>query len=338
MADKPPVFIVGSPRSGTTFLRYVLDRHPSLSVCGETRFFAEVYKRRWLFGDLANPANRRRLVEQYLSTARIRRLGLDLPGLKEKLLRDATSYRALFTGILEYYAASHGKQRLGEKTPHHAFHAETLCDWYPGAAIIHLVRDPRDVVASLQRMPWAPDSVVSNASMWLLFDRAARRLENYAGYLLVRYETLVTQPEQELRRICAHVGEDYAPGMLLATEPAPVSGSVRRLAAGPLTRERLNKWQEQLTAEEVSLVEWIDGRDMQRYGYHRSAGEISLATITRGLAISALDSTRRQVARLPYLWCSLTQPTHLASQEYRKYRHAWETMFPGLPPLTKSRG
>jgi len=334
MADKPPVFIVGSPRSGTTFLRHVLDRHPSLSVCGETRFFAEVYKRRWLFGDLANPENRRRLVEQYLSTARMRRLGLDLHEMKEKLLREATSYRALFTAILEYYAESHGKQRLGEKTPHHAFHAETLCQWYPGAAIIHMVRDPRDVVASLQRMPWAPDSVVSNASMWLLFDRAARRLESYAGYLLVRYETLVTQPEQELTRICAHVGEDYSPGMLLATEPAPGSGSVRRLAAGPLTRERLNKWQEQLTAEEVSLVEWIDGRDMQRYGYHRSAGEISIATITRGLAIAALDATRRQAGRLPYLWCSLTQPTKLAAQEYWKYRRAWETMFPGLPPLT----
>jgi len=60
MADKPPIFIVGSPRSGTTLLRHVLDRHPSLSVCGETRFFSEVYKRRWLFGDLANPANRER--------------------------------------------------------------------------------------------------------------------------------------------------------------------------------------------------------------------------------------------------------------------------------------
>lgn len=131
-AHKPPVFIVGSPRSGTTFLRIVLNRHPCLAICGETRFFAEVYKRRRLFGDLVNPANRRRLVERYLSTARIRRLELDVPGLKEKLLREATSYRALFTGILEYHAESQGKKRFGEKTPHHVFHAETLCQWYPG--------------------------------------------------------------------------------------------------------------------------------------------------------------------------------------------------------------
>ena len=333
MADKPAVFIVGSPRSGTTFLRHVLDRHPSLSICGETRFFAEVYKRRWLFGDLANPAKRGRLVDQYLSTARIRRIGMDLDGLKEKLLREATSYRALFTGILEYYAESQGKKRLGEKTPHHAFHAETLCQWYPGAAIIHLVRDPRDVVASLQRMPWAPDSVVSNACMWLLFDRAARRLESYAGYVRVRYETLVTQPEQELTRICAHVGEDYAPEMLRAD----VSAGSRRVAAGPLTRKRVNQWQEQLTAEEVSLIECVAGRDMQMYGYVRSGGSISFATITRGLAIAALDSVRRQAARIPYFWHSLTQPTKLSDREYWKYRRAWEFVFPGVPPSTKSK-
>jgi len=157
------------------------------------------------------------------------------------------------------------------------------------------VRDPRDVVASLERMPWAPNSVVSNAAMWLLFDRAARRLRNYAGYLLVRYETLVTQPEQELTRICSHLGEDSVPGMLTA-EPARSSGPTPHLATGPLTRKRMNKWQEQLTPEEVSLVEWIDGRDMELYGYHRNAGSITTATIARGVAVAAFDSVRRQVA------------------------------------------
>ena len=337
MADKPPVFIVGSPRSGTTFLRNVLNRHPSLAICGETRFFAEVYKRRWLFGDLANPKNRKRLIEQYLSTARVRRLGMDSQGLNERLQCEATSYPALFTGILKYHAESQGKKRFGEKTPHHAFHAETLCQWYPGAAILHLVRDPRDVVASLQRMPWAPDSVVSNAFMWLLFDRAARRMQNYAGYLLVSYEALVTQPEQELTRICSHLGEEYDPAMLVTAEPLPGPYSWPRFAAGPLTRDRLNKWQAQLTAEDVSLIEWIDGRKMEMYGYHRSAPSISTATIARGLALGALDSVRRQITGLPYWWYSLMRPTKLSAQEYWKYRRGWEMVFPGSPP-SKRKG
>ncbi|MBZ5595099.1 MAG: sulfotransferase [Acidobacteriia bacterium] len=330
MADKPPVFIIGSPRSGTTVLRLILNRHPSLAICGETRFFADIYKRRRVFGSLEDIKNRRRLVEQYLSTARIRRLGVDLQGLKEQLLREATSYPALFTGILRYYAASQGKKRFGEKTPHHAFYADTLCAWYPGAAIIHLVRDPRDVVASLQRTRWAPDSILNNTSMWLLFNRAARRLQNYRGYLLVHYETLVTQPEQELARICAHLEEECAPATLLAAEPVDGPYSFPRHASGPLTTERLHKWQEQLTAQEVSLIEWVAARDMQTYGYSRSAGSVSIAAVARGLAAAALDPLRRQLEQSPYTWCRLTQPTNLAAQEYWKYRNVWDTVFPGL--------
>src|SRR6266851_2044993 len=218
MQRKPPVFIVGAPRSGTTLLRNILNRHPALAICGETQFHRHVYSRRRAFGSLADPKNRERLVHEYLSTDRIKRLGMDLSKLREKLLREGDSYRAVFTCVMEHYAESHGKQRCGEKTPQHALFTETLCDWYPGATIIHLLRDPRDVVASLQRMPWASDSVVTNARVWVGQNVAAQRSSHRSGYLLVRYETLVNRPEEELIRICAHLDEEYSPLMLVPQE------------------------------------------------------------------------------------------------------------------------
>ncbi len=87
---------------------------------GETRFYGYVYKRRRAFGDLRDLKNRKRVVEQYLSTERIGRLGMDLERLGNRLLREGDSYRALFSSILECNAESNGKLRLGEKTPHHA--------------------------------------------------------------------------------------------------------------------------------------------------------------------------------------------------------------------------
>ncbi len=241
MAARPPVFIVGSPRSGTTLLRKVLDRHPALAICGETRFYGDVYARRRIFGDLSDLRNRRRLVEQFLSTVRAKRIGVDPARLRAKLLSDANSYQALFTCILEYYTETRGKKRCGEKTPHHAFFTETLCEWFPGAAIIHLVRDPRDVVASLQLRPWAPSSVVNNAWMWVLFNRGARRSSHRPGYLLVHYEKPVAHPEQELMRICAHVGEDYAASMLARADAATGPYSWPQHASGPVTTERLGE-------------------------------------------------------------------------------------------------
>jgi hypothetical protein len=324
MANKPPVFIVGSPRSGTSLLRNLLNRHPNLAISGETRFYGDVYKRRWAFGGMDNPKNRQRLVRQYLSAIRLRKLGVDLAGLEERLLREATSYQALLTCILEYYAESQGKKRYGEKTPHHAFFAETLCEWFPGAAIIHLVRDPRDVVASLQRMPWAPNSIVDNACMWRLFNRAARRARHRPGYLMVHYEKLAVQPEQELARICAHVGEEYAGSMLSPTEPVAGPYSWPRHARGPVTKERLHKWREELAVQEVSLIEWLAGKDMPAYGYQSSAPRPSILTIARGLSRAAADPARRQLAHLPYLWYSLTRPRAIAKQEYWKYRGEWD--------------
>jgi Sulfotransferase family len=322
------VFIVGSPRSGTTLLRTLLGRHPTIAICGETRFFADIYKRRSAFGPLENPQNRQRLVEKCLSTARMQRLKLDLAVLRQRLLEEATSYPAFLAVIMRCYSDFRGKERYGEKTPHHAFVTETLCDWYPGASIIHLVRDPRDVVASLQRMPWAPKSILNNAWIWVLFNRAVARSRHRPGYLLVRYEQLVAAPEQELARICDHIGEQWPASLTIPTESSgPYSWP--RSAHGAITRERLEKWRDQLSPQDVSLVERLAGESMETYGYQRSGPSASLATLIPALTVAGLDLARQRLTQFPYTWFYLTQPTNLPLHEYWKYRHAWESVFPG---------
>jgi hypothetical protein len=136
---------------------------------------------------------------------------LDPNGLEERLLRDATSYPALFASLMEHFAAAQGKPRWGEKSPQHSLFTETLCEWFPGAAIIHLVRDPREVVASLQLVPWASNSVITNAITWRRYNQAARRSSHRPEYLMVHYHDLVNHPERELRRICSLLGEEYSP-------------------------------------------------------------------------------------------------------------------------------
>lgn len=184
----------------------------------ETQFFRYVYSRRKAFGDLNRADNRRRLVTEYLGSLRIRRPGIDVAGLESRLLGAANSYRSFLASILEDLAKSQGKPRCGEKTPQHAIFAETLCEWFPGAAIIHLVRDPREVVASLQRVPWASNSVVTNARIWVRYNLAARQSRHRPEYLMVCYQDLVVRPEQELLRICTHLNEQYSPSMLIPAE------------------------------------------------------------------------------------------------------------------------
>lgn len=332
--QKPPIFIVGSPRSGTTLLRSLLSRHPAIAICAETRFFADVYKRRSAFGSLANIENRRRLTDEYLAMARTARFEIDLARLRRKLLEEATTYPAFLAALLTGYADFHDKPRCGEKTPQHAFHTEMLSEWYPGARLIHIVRDPRDVVASLQRMAWAPKSIWNNAWIWTLFNRAAEASRHRPEYLLVSYERLIASPEEELARICSHIGEEWPQSLNVAADPsAQYSWPQSANGVVTVTRSRVQSWREQLSPQEISVVERIAGSRLQQYGYEPSGRPASLPAMTKALAAGGIDQARDKIKQIPHAWYYLTQPTNLPLHEYWKFRDAWQTMFPDqLPP------
>ena len=105
---RAPVFIVGAPRSGTTLLRVTLNRHPQLAICGETAYFRRVYTRRHAFGDPGSRPNRNRVVGAYLAVEPVRRLGMDIDVLRERLMNEGVSWRALFASMLQVYADSQG--------------------------------------------------------------------------------------------------------------------------------------------------------------------------------------------------------------------------------------
>lgn len=316
-----PIFIVGGPRSGTTLLRNMLNRHPAIAICRETEFFHWVYGRRRTFGSLSDMRNRQRVVKAYLATRRIHRMQVDLQALEETLLREGASYEELFLSLMRFFARVHGRRRCGEKTPHNALVAEMLCQWYPCASVIHLLRDPRDAVASLLRMPWAPGNVRSNARSWLRFNLAAWRLRSSPRYLLVRYEQLVAQPEQELRRICAFVGEEYSPAMLVPNWDPTADLPWFRRAEEPVTTGRLGKWREELTADQVALVEWYVGSHMEKFGYQGVGRLPPGPAIVRDLVSAGRDAVRKRVSQFPAVLYYLMRSSNLAREEAARERY-----------------
>lgn len=313
-ANDEPILLVGAPRSGTTLLRALLNRHPRIALCDESFFHFWLARRAKVFGDLADVANRTRAVDRYVELRRIRRLGLDLTALRRHLIERSDSLPSLFLELMRFVAAAAGKARCGDKTPHHALVASDLLQWFPRARLVHVVRDPRDVVESLRRMPWSSGSLVSDARLWRdCVDGVARC--DPASVLTVRFEELVGRPEEELRRVCAFVGEEFDAAMLA---PAPAAPSDRwwfERAHAPIDPARAGRWRSELTHGDVALVEWIAGERLARCGYAAAEPAAGAASKLRGLAAAAAAALRRGARHLPAAYWRCVAPDQLARQE-----------------------
>ena len=319
--EEKPIFIVGAPRSGTSLLREILNRHPRIGICDETYFFYYIYWRRNKFGDLGNIDNRIRLVDTYLKLERINRLFTDTNQLREKLIARAEDYPSFFISLLSHYASEKKKIRCGEKTPQHARHVETLCQMYPQSLILHIVRDPRAVVESLSRMPWASKNLVANSRDWRRLNFAAFKVSQLPNYLLVYYEQLVKDPVSQTERICEFLGEPFFPQMLVGEENGQRESTAaeewwfQRSKRG-ISEDKVNSWKDVLSQSQIQIIEWIAQPMMKQFGYERTTQEPALAKkrlYLFGGWMTELVDKLKQWKRLWYYWF---RPIEIYNEEY----------------------
>ena len=285
----PPIFIVGTPRSGTTLLSSLLSAHPRLDCGPESRFFA---RHRHL-----DQAARRRLLEpatwpgpavDFVASlsnqghAVVELFGLDVEDVRAYLSARPPSEAAMLEALTVLHAQRAGKVRWIEKTPRHLLMTDTLRRLWPAAPIVRIVRDPRDVALSLSTMPFAKTSVVGNLVRIDHDDRASReRIAHDPLAMTLRYEDLVSQPERELRRICAFVGEPWEAGMLeRERDVASVAGEHewwKAAVAGPLTTASVGRWQREMAADVRRFAALHLAGFLREHGYEgaRDAGAVA---------------------------------------------------------------
>ncbi len=256
-----PIFVVGVARSGTTLLSAMLSAHSRLDCGPESRFFARYrHLDRKARERILDPHTWPRPAVDFIASLRnqghpiTELFDLTLPEIGTYLCGRQPSPAAMLESLTELHARRAGKWRWIEKTPRHLLMTDTLRALWPEAYIVRIVRDPRDVALSLAQVPFAKDSVVGNLVRVDRDDRASReRIASDPRALTLRYEDLVTEPEQELRRICGFIGEAYEPGMLDARGTAGVVAAQhewwKESVAGPLNSRSVGRWQRQMSTD-----------------------------------------------------------------------------------------
>lgn len=176
---------------------------------------------------------------------------------------------------MEAWAERSGACRFGEKTPWNVRHLGRLLDMFPNCRILHVVRDPRAVVASKRALPRTSTDVITNALKWLIDVAEARRIvsddpRSEKNILEVRYEDLVSDPGSVLRRVCAFVDEPFDEGMLAFSESKNVMFRNQSYQGGvfkPVFDRSIEAWRKSLGASQVLLIEKITAPMMRFYGY-----------------------------------------------------------------------
>lgn len=197
-----PVFIIGAPRSGTTWLQMLLLADGRVVGGQESHFWVT-------FGRVLADFDRKGSMPRKHGLACYWRRGELVDALRDLWLRTMAPIAG---------DAGDAARWLLEKTPDHALAVEHIVDVLPGARFIHMVRDSRAVCASLLAAgkadwgrDWAARSARDAARRWNRFNRGAiESLSKLPGdrWMRVRYERMHEDPVAELTPAWRWLGLD----------------------------------------------------------------------------------------------------------------------------------
>jgi hypothetical protein len=291
---EPFIFITGASRSGTTLLSFVLRNHSAVFGLRELQYFGQAWdpadaRRRFTTAESIEAAADMLACQERGVVARITRPEhrLKAAAFVAALGSAAAEPAKLFAAVTHHLAASAGKSIACEQTPRNIFYARELLEVYPSARVVHIVRDPRAVMAS-QKKRWRQRRILAQTSrppgyeslrvwvnyhpytiarLWSRATAAALALEGHPRVTLVRFEDLVRDPEGTVRHLCERLGIGYEPGML---DVGQVNSSHQVAVGGArrgLNSDAIDRWQVVLSAAETAITERMCAPWLRRFGY-----------------------------------------------------------------------
>jgi hypothetical protein len=235
--DVGRAFVVGCPRSGTTLLQTMLAAHPDVVSFPETHYFRSVWGRSF-------PWRRSRVVSPRAAALTLDKL-MDWTGSTRPRPRVPRhwpffgAYARAFVRVVDGACVDQGGAMWVEKSPVHLRVRAEIVRSVPRARFVHIVRDGRDVVASIHERchedptRWLPqvlprdrrgaptpnellDAIVDRWNADVAVTVAARA----HGDCVVSFERLQREPQATLKRVCEHLGLTFDPAMLRFWEVA----------------------------------------------------------------------------------------------------------------------
>jgi hypothetical protein len=270
-----PVFVVGSPRSGTTLLYDMLLSAGGFAVyLGESNIFNLVAPR---FGDLSVRRNREKMLNVWLGSRLFRVTGLEREQIESKILSDCRNPGDFLRIFMDKVARQQNALRWAGNAPEEMLHLPRIKQTIPEALVIHVIRDGRDVAVSLSQkryirpFPWKERETPEGCALyWEWMVRRGRTFGQSLGpdYTEVRFEQLVSEPRSVLRELSSFLEHELDYDRIQRTALGSVgkpNTSFRKESANEFNP--VGRWKKQLTESQLKQIELLVGPTLELLGY-----------------------------------------------------------------------
>ena len=171
----------------------------------------------------------------------------------------------------------------GDKNNYFLNKTDLLNHLFPEAKFIYIVRDGRDVATSYISLknlktespyaPKLPSEINEIALEWKENNiKATTFLSGLkeSNVLIIRYEDLVNQLEENCKLICEFLNVPYTPQMLeyykIGLEPMQTLDWKKKTLRSP-DKFAIGKYKKLLTSKEIDLFNFIAGKTLKEFGY-----------------------------------------------------------------------
>jgi len=303
----PPIFVVGSARSGTTLLYHML-----LSSGIFAHFFSEPAVFDMLvpkFGDLSVARNRQSLMDSWIGSRMHRASGLEANFIRSKVIRDCKANADFLRITMGEVALHQGASRWAVWGPDNLLYMHEIKSQMPDARFIHMIRDGRDVALSMNKehfirpFVWDRDKTLLVAGLHWQWKVSKGRREAQAiasDYLEVRFESLINNPRQVLSRVSEFVECDLDYNQILrgAVGAVKSTNSSFKADGDALASNPIGRWRRLLTPNQIAALESCIGDLLQELGYE-----------------SAMP---RRVVSVPFRLIKVTYPLFFSTKQWLK--------------------
>ncbi len=331
----PFFFILGRPRSGTTLLKTLFDAHPNVKIPPELPIFLPLYQKfkhikKWDKGNITSFVDHV-FQPNVFNNRKIENMKIDREVFLADLLKmeGQCTVQDLLVKLNEHAWSIFPKKEIllvGDKNPVYSVYMNRLIRIFPNAWFICIIRDYRDNYVSLKNLEevrMEAPVLTLQIARWVyvtkLFLACQKKFPD--RFYIIRYEDLVTKPEESFREICTFLNIPYVPEVfeyhkkkdeLLKIFPDPVIGKIHKSLMDPVNTGRMDLWKTQLTDLEVKIADQVAGKTADTMGYFRNTKTFNPVIYIKSLPMAIygriLFRLMQWASMLPYRssrWLSL---------------------------------